>query len=105
MDYGVTKNGLNRKIGIGFTPTGGPYGRKGALRMFKIEIQAEDRRELKMSRDNFIYYKDADGKDSYWEWKHIAGKAAAFDPIFNRAADLVDTVAERLPDLPMTGLR
>lgn len=73
--------------------------------MFKIEIQADDGRELKMSKDNFIYFRGADGKDTYWEWEHIAGKAAAFDPIFKQAKALIDKAEEHLPDLPMTGLR
>jgi hypothetical protein len=33
--------------------------------MFKIEIRAEDGRELKMTKDNFIYYKFADGTDTF----------------------------------------
>jgi hypothetical protein len=74
-------------------------------KMFKIEIQADDGRELKVSRDNFIYYRDAEGRDSYWEWEHIRGKAKQFDPIFEEAKMLIEKVESRLPDLPMTGLR
>jgi hypothetical protein len=73
--------------------------------MFKIEIYADDGRELKMSRGSFIYYKDADGKDTYWEWEHIAGIAEKFDAIFEEASVLVNKTAERLPNLPMPGGR
>jgi hypothetical protein len=73
--------------------------------MFKIEIQADDGRELKMSKGSFIYFKDAGGNDSYWEWEHIAGIAAEFDPLFARAVDLVDEAQKTLPDLPMSGVR
>lgn len=73
--------------------------------MFKIEIQTDDGRTLKLSKDLFIYYQDADGKDTYWEWEHIRGRAAQFDPIFAQARALVDKTEERLPDLPTSGLR
>ena len=73
--------------------------------MFKIEIRAEDGRELKMTKDNFIYYKFADGTDTFWEWEHIAGKADVFDPLFTQARRLVEEAEKRLPDLPMSGLR
>lgn len=33
--------------------------------MFKIEILADDGRELKMIRDSFICLRAADGKDTY----------------------------------------
>lgn len=73
--------------------------------MFKIEIHAEDGRELRMSKGHFIYFKDAEGTESYWEWEHIAGIAAEFDPIFGKASKLIDEAAEHLPDLPMRALR
>lgn len=73
--------------------------------MFKIEIQTDDGRELKMNKDNFIYYKDSDGNDSYWEWEHIAGNAAVFDPLFAKAEELMGEAEKKLPDLPMSGVR
>lgn len=73
--------------------------------MFKIEINADDGRELKMSKDNFIYYRDAEGNDSFWEWEHIAGKAEEFDPLFTQARALIDQAESCLPDIPMPGLR
>ena len=73
--------------------------------MFTIEIQDEAGRTLKMSRDNFIYYKGADGKDSFWEWEHLAAKSESFDPIFAQAKELIDKAEKRLPNLPMSGLR
>lgn len=73
--------------------------------MFKIEIQADDGRELKMTRDNFIYFKFADGTDTFWEWEHVAGRADDFDALFAKARQLVDAAEKRLPDMPMSGLR
>jgi hypothetical protein len=73
--------------------------------MFKIEIQADDGRELKLSENNFIYYKGVDGKDVYWEWEHIAGKEKEFLPLFHQAKALIDDAEKRLPDIPMSGLR
>lgn len=72
--------------------------------MFKIEIQVDDGRELKVSQGGFIYYKGADGKDTYWEWEHLAADEK-FEAIFAGARALVDKAEERLPNLPMTGLR
>lgn len=73
--------------------------------MFKIEIKADDGRELKMSKGSFIYFKAADGKDTYWEWEHIRGREEEFGPVFEKARALVDKAQKLLPDLPMTGLR
>jgi hypothetical protein len=73
--------------------------------MFKIEIQADDGCELKMSKHSFFLYKCADGKDSYWEWEYIAGKAQAFDFLSTQAKFLIDKAEAHVPDLPMTGLR
>lgn len=73
--------------------------------MFKIEIKDENGRELKMAKDNYIYYRGADGKDSFWEWEHIVLKEAAFDPLFAQARKLIDEAEKQLPDWPMSGLR
>jgi hypothetical protein len=73
--------------------------------MFRVEIQTDDGRELKISKNSFVYYRGADGKNTYWEWEHIAGKAQEFDPLFDQARSLIDKAEEHLPDLPMTGLR
>ena len=75
------------------------------MRMFKIDIQTDDGRMLEMSKDLFIYYQDAGGKDTYWEWEQFRGRAAQFDPIFAQARALVDKTEERLPDLPIPGMR
>ena len=73
--------------------------------MFKIEIKADDGRVLKMSKNNFIYYRDTEGNDTFWEWEHIVGKAAKFEPLFSQARKLIDQAEKQLPDLPMPGLR
>ncbi|MGA6925522.1 MAG: hypothetical protein WBY88_07565 [Desulfosarcina sp.] len=73
--------------------------------MFKIEIQSDDGRELKISRDNFVYFKAADGRDTFWEWEHIRAKSEAFDPLFDQASKLIDEAEAHLPDWPMSGLR
>ena len=49
--------------------------------------------------------KGADGKDTFWEWEHIAAKAEAFDPIFAQAKTLIDKAEQSLPNLAMPGLR
>lgn len=73
--------------------------------MIKIEIQRADGRELKVSRENFIYFKGADGRDTFWEWEHIGGKGEVFDPLFEKAARLLDEAEANLPDWPMSGRR
>lgn len=73
--------------------------------MFTIQIQDDAGRQLKMAKNNYIYYKGADGKDTFWEWEHIAAKAEAFDPIFAQAKTLIDKAEESLPNLAMSGLR
>ena len=73
--------------------------------MFKIEIHAPDGRELKMSQGDFIYYKDAQGTDTYWEWEKIVPIEDKFEDLFNDADKLVDQAAERLPNIPMPGTR
>jgi hypothetical protein len=73
--------------------------------MFKIEIHLDDGRELKMSKGDFIYYKDTDGIDTYWEWEKIAPTQEKFDALFKEAADIVDRAVRRLPDIPMPGNR
>jgi len=73
--------------------------------MFKIEIKANDGLELKMSKNHFICYRNAGGRDSFWEWEHIAGKAEEFDPLFTPPRTLSDQAEKYLPDIPMPGLR
>ena len=73
--------------------------------MFKIEIHAADGRELQMSQGDFIYYKDADGVDTFWEWEKIVPIEDRFLALFQEADKLVDKAAERLPNIPMPGKR
>ena len=53
--------------------------------MSKIEIKADDGRVLKISDNNFIYYRDTDGNDIFWEWEHVSGKAEEFKRLFAQA--------------------
>ena len=73
--------------------------------MFNIEIKADDGRELKIAKDNFIYFKYADGTDTFWEWEHIRGRAEDFLFLFNQAKRMIEETEKRLPDQPMSGLR
>ncbi len=73
--------------------------------MFKIEIKTDDGRELKISKENFIYFKFADGTDTFWEWEHVAGRTEDFDPLFSQAQRLIDEAQARLPDIPMSAWR
>ena len=73
--------------------------------MFKIEIHTEDGRELKMSKGDFIYFKDVDGIDTFWEWEKITPLKEKFERLFEDADRLVDNAAERLPNIPMPGTR
>ncbi|MGB5984093.1 MAG: hypothetical protein WBG37_02230 [Desulfobacterales bacterium] len=73
--------------------------------MFKIEIAADDGRQLKISKENFLYFMNAEGTDSYWEWEHIRGRAADLEPLFEQARELLASAEKRLPDLPMPGGR
>ena len=79
--------------------------KKGGTPMFKIEIKDEAGRELKTAKDNYIYYKGTDGKDTFWEWEHIKQRGKAFDPLFTQARTLIDAAEKNLPDWPMSGLR
>jgi hypothetical protein len=74
-------------------------------RMIKFEIQTDDGRELKVSKNNFIYYRDTEGTDTYWEWEHIQGKEKQFEPIFNEVRKLLKKAETHLLRLPMTNLR
>lgn len=73
--------------------------------MFKIEIESDDGRKLDISKDNYIYFKDSAGEETYWEWEHLHGKAQDFNPIFAEARSFLDRFADLLPDLPMTAIR
>lgn len=73
--------------------------------MFKIEIHATDGRELKISQGDFIYYKDADGIDTFWEWEKITPIEGKFEALIEDADNLVDKAAEHLPNIPMPGTR
>jgi hypothetical protein len=73
--------------------------------MFKIIIEDDHGRKLEMSKGSYIYFKDADGDDAYWEWEHLAGNTEKFDQIFSEAGSMLDRTAELLPNLPMSALR
>jgi hypothetical protein len=73
--------------------------------MYKIEIHAADGRELKMSKGSYVYYKPAEGQDTFWEWEKLTAIEEKFDALFEEADNLLDKAAERLPNIPMPGTR
>lgn len=73
--------------------------------MIKIEIHAEDGSEVKVSKGNFVYYKEPSGKDHYWEWSHFSGRDTDFEQIFEAARGLAASVRDILPEIPMSAMR
>lgn len=73
--------------------------------MFKIQIHADDGRELKMSKGSYVYYKPADGHDTFWEWEKLEAIEEKFDALFEEADRFLEKAARRLPNTPMPGTR
>ncbi|MFO7965873.1 MAG: hypothetical protein R6U50_18245 [Desulfobacterales bacterium] len=73
--------------------------------MAKIEIKCDDGREIQISRGNYVFYKEADGKEHFWEWSHFSGREKDFDRVEETAAGMVRSIEAILPDIPLSAVR
>jgi len=73
--------------------------------MFKIEIETEDGKTLRTSRGEYLFFRTADGKETYYEWEHLAGRGDELAAVFESAGRIVGMVEDFLPEEPYPPLR
>jgi hypothetical protein len=73
--------------------------------MFKIEIRSDDGREAQISPGNFLYYREENGKEHFFEWNHFTGRDQEFIRIFETARTILESIESMLPDLPPSAIR
>ena len=73
--------------------------------MFKVEIEAEDGRTLRVSKGAFLFFRDISGKETYYEWEHLKGREKELDPVFDQAGRMLEEIEAFLPSEPYPPLR
>ena len=73
--------------------------------MLYFEIRSESGREIQFSRDNYIYLKEPDKHEHFWQWNQFDGREKEITRICEKARELAVEVEALLPDQPMSAVR
>jgi len=71
----------------------------------KIQIESDGREKIDIAWGQYLFYRDPDGKDSYYEWEHLTGNEGDLEPVFANAEKILKQVRDFLPGKPLSGLR
>jgi len=64
--------------------------------MFKIEIRSDDGREAQISPGKFLYYKEENGKEHFFDWNHFTGRDQEFIRIFETTRTILESIESML---------
>ena len=64
--------------------------------MFKIEIISDDGREAQISPGKFLYYKEENGKEHFFDWNHFTGRDQEFIRIFETTRTILESIESML---------
>lgn len=71
----------------------------------KIQIESDDGQKLDVDWGTYLFYRDPEGRETFYEWEHLTGNEAELEPVFSDADRIMKQIVSFLPRKPLSALR
>lgn len=71
----------------------------------KIQIESDEGVKIDIDWGKYLFHRDREGQETFYEWEHLTGNEAELKPIFAHAEKMIKQIQDFLPRKPLSALR